>query len=71
MSDLHTALRVAFRELDVPSTTASERESVLAAMTEHLPSKEAELAAQTLHHLREQRRLQMTLKSILDGGQAS
>jgi hypothetical protein len=66
VSELHTALAVAYRHIDDPSTTFAEREAVLATMAITFPSQEAELAAQTLHHLREQRRHQMTLSSILE-----
>lgn len=67
MSDLRTALSVAFRHIDDVSTTDGEREAVLAAIASHMASAEAELAAQQLFHLREQRRLQLTLRAILDG----
>ena len=66
-AELHTALRVAFRHIDAADTTRTERESVLSAMVSCLPDREAELAAQSLHHLREGRKAQMTLKAIIDG----
>jgi hypothetical protein len=66
VSELRTVLRVAYRHIDEETTLPSEREAVLAAMAAHLDNAEAELAAQTLHHLREQRRLQLTLKSVME-----
>lgn len=67
MSDLHTALSVACRHADAKTTTEQEREAILASIAVIFDSKEAEIAAQSLHHLREARRLQLILKAILEG----
>lgn len=71
MCDLNKALRVAYRHIDDPTTREPEREAILAAMAVYLPCAEADLAARQLYHLREQRRLQLTLRGLLDaqGGQ--
>ncbi|MDP2226799.1 MAG: hypothetical protein Q8J78_04925 [Moraxellaceae bacterium] len=66
-SKTQIALRVAHRHSEDPTTTAQEREAILAAMTGAFKGRPGELAAKTLFHLREQRRLQMTLKAILEG----
>jgi hypothetical protein len=67
VSELHTALSVAYRHADESTTTEQEREAILAAIAVTFDTKEAEIAAQTLHHMREARRHQMMLKSILTG----
>lgn len=63
---LLTALRVAFRHVDDAGTSDAEHEQILMALAEHAPDAEAETASRALFHLREQRRLQMTLRSILE-----
>lgn len=63
---LHTALKVALRHIDQETTTESEHEAVLVAIAENFSGERGELAARSLHHLREQKRLQMTLRSILE-----
>jgi len=67
VSNLRSVLRVAYRHIDAPTTSPKEREEILGAMVTHLKNPEAELAAQTLHHMREQRRHQLTLRTILEG----
>lgn len=64
MSDpryLRQALLVAFRHIDAPTTTPSEREAILVAMAEGLHGDEAELASRILHHMRESAALQLLL----------
>jgi hypothetical protein len=67
---LLTALRVAFRHVDDADTSDLEHEAILTAIAEHAPDAEAEMASRALFHLREQRRLQLTLRSILEAPKA-
>jgi len=67
VSDLQKALTVALRHSDEASTSEAEREAILAAAAETFSGPTGEVAAQTLFHLREQRRLQLTLRGLLEG----
>lgn len=64
---IQTALIVALRHSDAATTTEQEREAVLIAIADIFSGERGELAAKSLHHLREQRRLQLTLRAILEG----
>lgn len=70
MSEIETALAVAVRHLDDATTTEREREAVLAAVAVTFAGEPGETASRSLHHLREQRRLQLTLKNILEAPRA-
>lgn len=63
-SALRTAAMIAYRSFD--SLTEQERSDVLVALMATGNDDEADLANKTLYHLREQRRLQLTLRSILE-----
>jgi hypothetical protein len=65
VSELHTALSLAVRHLEDPQTTELEREAVLASVAVHFSGEVGETAARTLFHLREQRKLQLTLRGVL------
>lgn len=43
-----------------------ERETILVGLVEALPGREAELASETLFHLRQQRSKQLLLINVLD-----
>ena len=63
-----TALRIAYRcGFDNAQTTDAEREAILSAMIDHLPSPEADTAARILHHRREAESHQLQLKALLGG----
>ena len=73
MSDFDHALRrtlqIALAEVSKDNSPESDREAVLIACAELLKGNEGEAAARSLHHLREGRREQLTLRGFLDGGQ--
>jgi len=64
---LITALHIAFRAYDEPTTTETERDAILIAMSEHSPRPEAESAARILQHRREASKHQLQLKALLGG----
>lgn len=63
-SSLRTAALIAYRSFD--SLTEAEKCDVLLSLVATGRGEEAELAGKSLFHLREQRRLQLTLRSILE-----
>jgi hypothetical protein len=63
---VRTLARIAFSQIG--SVSESEREQVLIALVELLPEGEAIHAEQALYHLREQRKAQLTLRAVLEGG---
>lgn len=62
---LLTAVRIAYRQFD--QLTEAEQSAVLVSLMHVGGEQEADLANKTLFHLREQRRLQLTLRAVLDG----
>ena len=62
---LRLAAIVAFRHID--ELPEHQREQVLLALIEVLPTSESEIAQNALFHFREQRKHQLTLKAILEG----
>lgn len=66
-AELQTALTVSMRHIDAPTTTEQEREAILSATATVFSGETGELAARTLYHLREGRKMQLTLKAILVG----
>ncbi len=69
-AELQTALAVAVRHMDAPTTTEREREAVLSAVATVFSGETGELASQSLYHLRQSRKAQMILKSIMRGCRA-
>lgn len=66
-SPLTTALRVAFRSYNAPTTTDAEKDAILAAMSEHSPCKEAEVAARIIQHRRDAAKQQLQLIALIEG----
>ena len=66
MHEVATALTVAFRHIDDPTTSETEREAILEAVVRCMRGEPAETASRVLHHLREAKSHQMTLRGILD-----
>ncbi len=63
LTSLQVAVSIALRNIDDLNDT--EREHVLAAAVEVFAGEVGETATRSLYHLREQRRLQMTLRAVL------
>lgn len=60
-----TALAVAFRHYDEPTTTEQERDAILAAVEAHFNGEEGETAARILFHRHEARSRQLHLRGLL------
>lgn len=60
-----TSAVIAYRQVE--KLTEHELEDVLITLVECGENHEAEMANDQLYHLRERRRLQLTLASVLDG----
>lgn len=75
MSDFNKALRntlrIALQEVSKDTALECDREDVLVTCARLLRGEEGETAARSLHHMREQRREQLTLRGLLkqDGEQ--
>lgn len=66
-SPLLTALAVAYRHYDHPTTTESEQDAILASISKLHCGAEGEIAARILHHRNEARSHQLQLKGLLGG----
>lgn len=66
---LRTTLRIALAAVSKDGAKESDREAVLLTCSEKLAGQEADTAARSLFHMREQRREQLTLSSMLEGGE--
>jgi hypothetical protein len=64
--DISSALTVAWRHYEDPTTTERERDAILVAMCAHMPDPQARSAASMLHHRMEARTHQMTLDKLLN-----
>ena len=61
MSDLHTALAVAYRHFNDAGTTDRERDAILQATSEFIGGPDGERAARLLHHRTQAASLQLEL----------
>ncbi|HEX2860702.1 MAG TPA: hypothetical protein VHN79_03640 [Lacunisphaera sp.] len=58
---------MALRHIEAPQTSEREREAILSTVAETFSGPIGETASRSLFHLREGRKLQLTLKNIMEG----